>query len=389
MPMSNLAQVAPAITRPEEQVVARMESARLQLAQARTIPDAKAVADGAAAMVTWLRRQSSVGLEIINDAQLLKIQAEHRMGEFLKREGSTKTEPGPRSYPRDTISPPAYSDLGISRVEAQRFRAVAEVPVEVLEKQAEAATSRGEILSRKSIARLGSRMKVEAPKPTPTEAEPSDGWLNTIICGDAKELVKRIPDASIALCFCDPVYERIEDYEWLAKECERVLIPGGNLIAQCGNLRRFEAETAMRRSGLVFVDLLAEVYPYALCPNYPQRLQYGWKPYVWMSKGPRRGEWMMNRLTTSGKRASDASKELHPWGDADEFAKGVIGKLCEPGDLVWDPFTGSGLVPAVCKQLGLSFLACEIEPEKAKDAQDRLAGIRRLNAQQPPLEGLC
>lgn len=225
------------------------------------------------------------------------------------------------------------------------------------------------------------------PKAAPVEPESSDGWLNAIISGDAKELAKRIPDGSVHLCFCDPVYERLEDYEWLAKECERVLVAGGSVIAQCGNLRRFQAECAMRQSTLQFVDLLAEVYPYALSPNFQLRVQYGWKPYLWFSKGPRRGDgWLMNRLSTTGKRASDASKELHPWGDADEFAKGVIAKLCEPGELVWDPFTGSGLVPAVCKQLGINYLASEIDAAKAASAQDRLAGIRRNTSAQKSFE---
>jgi len=200
-------------------------------------------------------------------------------------------------------------------------------------------------------------------------------------------------DHSIAVCFADPVYENIADYEWLARECERVLIPGGSVIAQVGNVRRFEAECAMRASGLSWVDLLVEVYPFALCPLHHIRVQVGFKPYLWLSNGPRadmkgrnliaptytgdNSGWLMNRVHAKGKRSSDASKDLHEWGDAEDFACGLLERLCAPGDVVWDPFAGSGLVPVVAKRLGLPFVASEIDPAKAQAGRDRLCDVRR------------
>ena len=50
-------------------------------------------------------------------------------------------------------------------------------------------------------------------------------YRNQIVTGDARELAKRIPDESIDLIFTDPVYDRIEDYEWLAETAARVLKP--------------------------------------------------------------------------------------------------------------------------------------------------------------------
>ena len=40
--------------------------------------------------------------------------------------------------------------------------------------------------------------------------------LDRIITGDARELAKAIPDESVDLIFTDPVYDRIDDYRWLA-----------------------------------------------------------------------------------------------------------------------------------------------------------------------------
>lgn len=382
---------------PVEQVLLRMQTARQQLAEARTIGEVKQVADGAAAICAWLRRQADLGLEIHNDGQLLKLQAEARMGEFLKRPDAVKGDGRPKKPSENpTVSAPTHKDLGISRWRAQELREVALVSRESLEELACEATAKGKDLTREQVLKVARRLKAQAetaataetpdePAPIPEHAAsaalPAE-FLNTVVTGDARELARLLPDNSVALCLCDPVYERIEDYEWLARECKRVLIPGGNLIAQCGNLRRFYAEDAMRRSGLTYVDLLAEVYPYALCPVFPLRLQIGWKPYLWFSKGPRVGEWMMNRVHAKGKRSADDSKDLHAWGDAEDFARGVIERLCTAGEVVWDPFSGSGTVPVVAKRLGLPCVAFEINPESAQAARSRLHGTRRTTPPQ-------
>jgi hypothetical protein len=378
---------------PAAVVLARMEAARNQLTAAKSVGDAKQVADGAAAIVEWLRRQSQVGLEIVNDAQLLKLQAEKRMGEFLRQPGAVKTNPGSHkaSYTENT-KPPAYSDLGLKRASAQQFRAVADVPDQQLQEMAEKATKAGRELTRKSVLKAAAKARPRRPdpKPQPKPAEMTD-LLNVITTGDARELAKLIPDESVTLCFTDPVYERIEDYEWLAKECERVLVPGGSLIAQCGNMRRFEAECAMRRSALTYTDLLAEVYPYALCPIFPLRIQIGWKPYLWFTKGSRLerdGDWVMNRVHSKGKHAAAAAKSILEWGDSEDFSGGVLEKLCRPGEIIWDPFTGSGTVPVVAKRMGLPFIAFEIDAARAEEARNRVTDTPRNEVvTQPALWG--
>ena len=229
-----------------------------------------------------------------------------------------------------------------------------------------------------------------AEERTPCPISIPEELRNAIVTGDARQLAGRLPDGSISLCLCDPVYKQIGDYEWLARECERVLQPGGNLVVQCSNLMRFECEVAMRRSGLEFVDLLAEVYPYALCALWKTRVQVGWKPYLWLSKGRWEGaepkQWIVNRVHAGGKRKADESKELHEWGDSEEFAAGLMGKLCPPTGVVWDPFTGSGVVPVVAARLGLPFVAFEINGQTADSARCRVSGIRRDREPQVQLQ---
>jgi hypothetical protein len=383
-------------------VVERMELAREQLAKARSVEEAKQVADGAAAIVEWLKRQSKLGLEIVNDGLLLKLQAEARMGGFLAQPGALRRPEDGRPtkvFPAETLSPPTLKVLGIGRKASLQFREVYRVPAEVLRELADAATRCGRELTREAVLKVAVRFRPRAPVPDgtdeavegtePVPVDPAAAnlpaeFLNSILTGDARELSKHLPDGSVALCLADPVYEHIQDYAWLAKECERVLVPGGNVIVQCGNLRRFECERAMRASSLTPVDLIAEVYPYALGRLFPSKVHIGWKPWIWLAKGPRKGDWLMNRVVgRHGKPEADVSKNLHPWGDAEFIAMALVQKLCRPGDLVWDPFTGSGVVPLVCRRLGFPFTAFEVNPATAETARERLAGTRReTNPQQ-------
>jgi site-specific DNA-methyltransferase (adenine-specific) len=54
----------------------------------------------------------------------------------------------------------------------------------------------------------------------------------------------------------------------------------------------------------------------------------------------------------------------------------IIRACSNQGDLVLDPFVGSGTTPAVAKKLGRQYIAFELSPEYAEQARKRLAAIR-------------
>ena len=49
-------------------------------------------------------------------------------------------------------------------------------------------------------------------------------------------------------------------------------------------------------------------------------------------------------------------------------------RICEPGGLILDPFTGSGTTGVAALRLGYRFLGCELQPEYAEIAKARLTG---------------
>jgi hypothetical protein len=136
----------------EDQVVAQLEEARASLARARSFSEAKQLADGASAIVQWLRRQQSVSLEIANDARLLGLEAERRMGEFL---GPSPARGNPNLiFQAEKLGWLTPKEAGIAATAAHRYRLLATVPVETMRDVAEKATAADEELTRAAMLRV-------------------------------------------------------------------------------------------------------------------------------------------------------------------------------------------------------------------------------------------
>jgi DNA modification methylase len=118
-----------------------------------------------------------------------------------------------------------------------------------------------------------------------TQLGPYD--LDTILTGDARELIKAIPDESVDLIFTDPVYQNVNDYRWLAEAAARILKTGGNLIAESGTVYLPDVLSAMYRSGLTWQTVIAEVYPRASCCIMRSKTMQGWKPFIWLRAYPK------------------------------------------------------------------------------------------------------
>lgn len=194
---------------------------------------------------------------------------------------------------------------------------------------------------------------------------PNDTLENGIYTGDARELAKAIPDESVDLIFCDPVYQNIDDYRWLAETAARVLRNGGNCIVQIAHEYMPLVLEAMMPA-LSWVWPLAERLDGANARIWGKRIFVAYKPWLWFSKNSRMGKWVRDL----GQSAY--SKRYHRWGDGTGFMFPYIRALCSRAEIVLDPFTGGGTVPAVCKRLGRKYLAFEIDPDVAEAARERV-----------------
>lgn len=196
-----------------------------------------------------------------------------------------------------------------------------------------------------------------------------------IYTGDAYQLGEMVPDQSVSLIICDPVYWRMDQYAWLDRFGSRVLVPGGNLIAQCGNIYVRDALKQFRR--LNFVWTIIEVVGRGAKVG-SRKVVATTKPHIWFCNGwPRGGQWVLDWIKSPGKR-----KKHHAWEDNPIMFKQLIVRLAGDGGYVVDPFTGSGTVPSACKSVGVQYVAFEIDALSARIARER------VEQEQLPLMGV-
>jgi site-specific DNA-methyltransferase (adenine-specific) len=245
--------------------------------------------------------------------------------------------------------------------------------------------------------------------PAPTIASTA---LGTLFAGDALVWLRSLPDASVDLVFADPPYnlgrERWDtigstnDYldwsrSWIT-QAARILRPSGSLYI-CGfselladvkvvaaslfescrwlvwyyrnkaNLGRDwgrSHESILHLRGSRFVlDVDAARIPYnAHTVRYPAHPQakssrYGRKHYVWRPNplGAKPRDVIEIPTLTNGMR----EKTLHPTQKPLELVRRLVAAASHRGDLVVDPFAGSGTTFVACEALGRRWLGCEID----------------------------
>jgi DNA modification methylase len=202
-------------------------------------------------------------------------------------------------------------------------------------------------------------------------------YRNQIVTGDARELAKRIPNESVDLIFTDPVYDRIEDYAWLGELGARVLRDGGWLVAYYGigylpdTAAALSASLTFEWQHINYMPTLNARGAYKTFSNYRGLLRY--------RKGNAQPQRHMRDLQVDSFVASNSG---HIWAKNTLVVLSLTQALTADSGIVYDPFTGGGTVPAVCKMLGRNYIASEINPDTAESARERVLFT------QPPLPGL-
>jgi len=76
-------------------------------------------------------------------------------------------------------------------------------------------------------------------------------------------------------------------------------------------------------------------------------------------------------------------KKLHPTQKPEELLRRIILASSNPGDVVLDPFVGSGTTVAVAKRLRRHWIGIERDPVYSRAAQQRVAAVHPLDADDP------
>ena len=134
------------------------------------------------------------------------------------------------------------------------------------------------------------------------------------------------------------------------------------------------------------VPQLVELEHRRRCENVPsvKNGQYGKTVFNENGKNPGDVWGDIKQLTYKSKEL--VSRELlNTIQKPEKLIERLVKASSNPGDLIFDPFTGSGTVPVVCKRLERKFIGCEMNPEYVAIAQARLHEFEEENTKQPEL----
>ena len=248
--------------------------------------------------------------------------------------------------------------------------------------------------------------------------------IGEVVQGNCIQILSEYPDDCVDLIFADPPYNlqlqkdlyrpnmtlvdgvsddwdkftSFQAYDefssaWL-KECQRVLKPTGSIwvIGSYHNIFRIGA--IMQNLGFWFLnDIIwiktnpmpnfmgvrfANAHETLIWAKKDQDARYTFNHHAMKSlnddKQMRSDWWLMPRVSGPERIKVDGIK-AHSTQKPEELLYRVILSSTKPGDLVLDPFFGSGTTGAVAKKLHREWIGIEENPEYVQIAKDRIANI--------------
>jgi len=192
---------------------------------------------------------------------------------------------------------------------------------------------------------------------------------------DMRDAGSIVGDGSVDLIFTDPPYlkETLPCYEYLADFGARVLKPGGFLFAYSGTMF-LPVVLDLLRKRLDYWWTFSLRTPGPTARVWNRKIGQSWKPVVVFTNGKPDNKtvpWLLSdELVSEGR-----SKKLHPWGQSTGPAARIIERWTKPGELVVDPFAGSGTTLEAARLLGRRAVGFEIDGERARDSAHRLSQV--------------
>ncbi|OIQ04709.1 MAG: modification methylase [Rhodobacteraceae bacterium CG2_30_10_405] len=253
--------------------------------------------------------------------------------------------------------------------------------------------------------------------------------LNQILEGDCIAAMNRLPAGSIDLIFADPPYnlqlkgdlhrpdnslvDAVDDHwdqfasfaaydkfthDWLAA-ARRLLKPDGAIWVIGSYHNIFRVGAALQDQGFwVLNDVVwRKSNP---MPNFRgKRLTNAHETLIWASKEQAskytfnyealkalndgvqmRSDWVLPICTGHERLKNDAGDKAHPTQKPESLLHRILLATTNPGDVVLDPFFGTGTTGAVARMLGRDFIGIEREAAYRKVAAERLSRVRRFDA---------
>ena len=252
--------------------------------------------------------------------------------------------------------------------------------------------------------------------------------LNQILDGDCIEVMNSLPAGSVDLIFADPPYnlqlrgdlhrpdnskvDAVDDHwdqfsgfaaydsftrDWLAA-ARRLLKPDGAIwvIGSYHNVFRMGAELQNQGFWILNDVVWRKANP---MPNFRgKRLTNAHETLIWASRAEAskytfnyealkslnegvqmRSDWVLPICTGHERLKDDNGDKAHPTQKPESLLHRVLVATTNPGDVVLDPFFGTGTTGAVAKMLGRDFIGIEREESYRRVAEKRISKVRRFD----------
>ncbi|WP_296596227.1 site-specific DNA-methyltransferase [Phenylobacterium sp.] len=261
--------------------------------------------------------------------------------------------------------------------------------------------------------------------------------VDAILNGDCLEELRKLPDRSVDLVFADPPYnlqlggdllrpdnskvdavddewdqfESFEAYDtftkaWMA-ECKRVLKDDGALWVIGSYHNIFRVGAVLQDLGFWILNDIVWRKSNPM-PNFKgTRFTNAHETLIWAAKsrGGRRytfnydamkmandelqmrSDWTLPLCTGDERLKDDKGDKAHPTQKPEALLHRVIMSSTKPGDIILDPFFGTGTTGAVARRLGRKFIGIERETEYAKIAEQRIFRVIPATADEMAVTG--
>lgn len=212
---------------------------------------------------------------------------------------------------------------------------------------------------------------------------------NQIIEGDSNSVLSKFPCGSVDLVFTDPPYlvryrdrdgrtlandDRPEAVLSVYKEIYRVLRADAYCVTFCGWTAIGKFAGAWDDAGFRTLGRIVWTKGYA---SSARHTEYRHEAAYLLGKG---------RPPVPASPPSDvrpweySGNRIHPTEKAVSVIEPLIRTYSRPGDLVLDPFSGSGSTAVAAALSGRRYIGIELERQYCELARRRLAGLRRSSA---------
>jgi modification methylase len=261
--------------------------------------------------------------------------------------------------------------------------------------------------------------------------------VDAILNGDCLEELKKLPDRSVDLVFADPPYnlqlggdllrpdnskvDAVDDHwdqfesfaaydaftkAWMA-ECKRVLKDDGALWVIGSYHNIFRVGATLQDLGFWILNDIVWRKSNPM-PNFKgTRFTNAHETLIWAAKsrGGRRytfnydamkmandelqmrSDWTLPLCTGEERLKDDKGDKAHPTQKPEALLHRVIMASTKPGDVILDPFFGTGTTGAVARRLGRKFIGIEREAEYAAIAEARIARVIPATAEETAVTG--